>query len=123
MLPWLGFRRRSPLWIALIVWVGCAMAQWHLDELRRGLERFGWRMVAELPGDDVRVSGSWQLLRGNDPSVLTIDFDGLDGTGLHCLPMQESYACRIRGTDHVLYFGRRGTPTSAVRASVPTLTL
>jgi hypothetical protein len=92
------------------------MAQWHLDELRRRLERFGWRIIAELPGDGVRVSGSWQLERSGDPSVLTIDFDGLDGTGLRCLPTPESYACGIRGTEHVLYFGRRGTPSSVVRA-------
>jgi hypothetical protein len=92
------------------------MAQWHLDELKRSLERFGWRIVAELPGDGVRVSGSWQLQRGGDPSALTIDFDGLDKSGLSCLPMQESYGCQIRGTKHGLYFGRRGTPRSTVRA-------
>jgi hypothetical protein len=91
------------------------MAQWHLDELRRRLERFGWRIVAELPGDDVRISGSWRLERARDPSILIIDFEGLDGSGLRCLPMNESYGCRIRHTRHGLYFGRRGTRSSFVR--------
>src|SRR5262245_14569426 len=92
------------------------MAQWHLDELRRSLERLGWRIVAELPGDDYRVSGSWKLQRARDPLIVTIDFDGLGGDGRNCLPMNESYACRVRGTQHSLYFGRRGMPNSPTRA-------
>ena len=92
------------------------MAQWHLDDLRRTLERSGWRIVAELPGDDIRISGSWRLERSRDPSVIMIDFEGMDGTGLRCLPMNKSYACRIRGTQHTLYFGRRSRPKSRARA-------
>jgi hypothetical protein len=91
------------------------MAQWHLDELRKSLEQHGWRIVAELPGDGVRFSGAWQLQRGNDPSAPVIDFDGLDATGTNCLPMPESYGCRVRGTRHVLYFSRRGTPRAPAR--------
>jgi hypothetical protein len=93
------------------------MARWHLDELRRSLERRGWRVVAELPGDDTRISGSWKLERARDSAAgVIIDFEGLGGDGLHCLPMDESYACRARGTQHTLYFGRRGTPSSPARA-------
>ena len=35
------------------------MARWHLDELRSALERKGWRVVAQLPGDDYRVAATW----------------------------------------------------------------
>lgn len=89
------------------------MARWHLDELRDALERKGWRVVAELPGDDYRVSATWELQRSGDPRSLLIDFDGLDD--LNVLPLDESYACRVRGTDCSLYFGRRGETGSAKR--------
>jgi len=34
-------------------------ADWHLKELRASLEKRGWRVAAELPGDDRTISGSW----------------------------------------------------------------
>lgn len=89
------------------------MARWHLDELRSTLERKGWRVVNELPGDEYRISGTWELQRSSDPRSLFIDFDGLDD--LNTLPLDESYACRVRGTDHSLYFGRRGETGSTAR--------
>jgi hypothetical protein len=89
------------------------MAQWHLDELRTALERRGWRLGSELPGDDVRISGSWELVRSGAPSQIVIDFDGLDESRL--LPMAESYACTVRGTTHSLYFRRRGEGGSVQR--------
>ncbi len=90
------------------------MARWHLDELRNALERKGWRVVAELPGDDYRVSATWELRRSGDPRSLLIDFDGFDD--MNCLPLDESYACQARGTDHSLSFSRRGETGSAARA-------
>jgi hypothetical protein len=89
------------------------MAQWHLNDLRASFERYGWRVVAELPGDDYKISGSWELLRGGNVSVLIIDFEGIDD--MSTLPINEAYACRIRGSEHSLYFGRRGSSGSAAR--------
>jgi hypothetical protein len=90
------------------------MAQWHLDELRGALERRGWRVTAELPGDDYKISGTWELRRSGDPRVLLIDFDGLDD--MRVLPLHQSYACRTRSTEHSLYFRRRGESGSPPRA-------
>jgi hypothetical protein len=90
------------------------MAQWHLDELRGALERKGWRVVAEHPGDDYKVSGTWELHRSRDSRVVLIDFEGLDD--LHALPIDESYACSMRGSKHSLYFRRRGESGSSARA-------
>jgi hypothetical protein len=90
------------------------MADWHLIELRAALEKRGWRVAAELPGDDRRISASWDMKRVGDPRNLRIDFEGLDGNG-SVLPLSESYACGARGTPHSLYFGRRGERDSKVR--------
>jgi hypothetical protein len=80
------------------------VAEWHLEELRSALERRGWRIV-EHPGDDYRVSGSWELRRSGDAEARWIDFDGLDD--LQTLPMDRSFACRVRGSASVsLYFRR-----------------
>ena len=89
------------------------MARWHLDELRNALERNGWRVVAELAGDDYKVSATWELRRSGDPRSVLIDFNGLDD--LNVLPLDESYACRARDSDHSLYFSRRGETGSAAR--------
>ena len=89
------------------------MAQWHLEELRVALERRGWRLKSEVPGDDVRISGSWILTRSGSPSEIAIDFDGLDES--KCLPISESYACTVRGTRHSLYFRRRGEGSASQR--------
>ena len=83
------------------------MAQWHLDELRTALERRGWRVTIDLPGNDYDISASWLLERaGEEPAELQLDFDGLDD--LNTLPVTESCACSARGTNHTLYFRRRG---------------
>ena len=89
------------------------MADWHLKELRASLEMRGWRVAAELPGDDRKISGSWHMKRAGDTRDLILDFEGLDGQGV--LPMFESYACRARGTSHTLYFSRRGVGGSKAR--------
>lgn len=90
------------------------MATWHLTELRAALEKHGWLLVAELPGDDYAISGTWELQRSGDPRTLHLDFEGLDD--MRTLPLAESYACRVRGTGHSLYFRRRGTTGSKQRA-------
>ncbi|SRR5260370_617040 len=91
------------------------MAQWHLNELRASFERYGWRVVDELPGNRHGISGSWQLQRaGSNASVVIIDFEGLDDA--HTLPVHQAYACRIRGSEHSLYFRRHGTSGSTARA-------
>src|SRR5262245_1818900 len=90
------------------------MADWHFDELRHALGRHGWRVTAELPGNDRHISGTWELRRAGDARVLFIDFDGVDV--LRTLPMKESYACRARDTAHSLYFRRRGVSGSRPRA-------
>jgi hypothetical protein len=89
------------------------MAQWHLDELRAALERRGWRFAEELPGNDYDISASWRLVRSGTPPEVVIDFEGLDD--LNTLPISESYACRARGSDHSLYFGRRGETGTSTR--------
>lgn len=80
------------------------MAAWHLDSLREALERRGW-ICAELPGDDRRVSATWQLTRRGDDRVLHLDFEGLDEK--HVLPLSRSYGCSVRETGEKLYFRRR----------------
>jgi len=89
------------------------MAQWHLDELRAALEKRGWRVAAELPGDDYKISATWELKHGNDARTLLVDLDGLDEKKV--LPPTESYSCTLRGTQHSLYFRRRGTTEPTAR--------
>ena len=89
------------------------MAQWHLDQLREALERKGWRLQSELPGDDYRISGSWAMERSGSSGAMVIDFEGLED--MKTLPMAESYACSVRGTRHTLYFRRRGETGSTAR--------
>src|SRR5262245_34175153 len=89
------------------------MADWHLKELRAALERRGWRIAAELPGDDRYTSASWDMKRAGDQRRLMTDFDGTDAD--RTLPLSESFACRARGTSHSLYFGRRGARRSKAR--------
>jgi hypothetical protein len=98
------------------------MAEGHLRELREALSRKGWRVVAEYPGDDYRVSGSWEIQRSTRAAPILIDFSGLDD--MVCLPMPESYGCAIRGrTDLALYFGkgRRSRWESDLRVFVESL--
>jgi len=89
------------------------MADWHLKELRAALEKHGWQVVAELPGDDRTISASWDMKRAGDTQRLIIDFDGIDERRV--LLLSESYACRTRGGSQSLYFGRRGERGSKAR--------
>jgi hypothetical protein len=60
-----------------------------------GLEARGWRIVAELSGDDYRVSATWEIERSTQRPSVFIDFDRLDD--LITLPLEQSYGCCIRG--------------------------
>ena len=81
------------------------MAEQHLRELRDALSRRGWRILGERPGDDYRVSGSWEIQRSTRVPPVLIDFNGLDD--MACLPMQECYGCAIRGHQAPgLYFSK-----------------
>src|SRR3954447_9122408 len=81
----------------------------HLQALEEALLRKGWRVIAVHPGDDYRISATWEIQRGSRQPSQFIDFDGLDD--VVCLPLEESYGCHIRGrsaTNEVasLYFRR-----------------
>jgi hypothetical protein len=82
------------------------MGLWHLEDLRNGLQAKGWRILAEHPGDECRISGTWEIQRSTCRPTLFIDFEGLDD--LNCLPMPQSYGCTLRGHEGVgLYFYRQ----------------
>ncbi len=81
------------------------MSQWHLDELQKALTQRGWRVVIRHPGDNHKISGSWEIQRSTKSSTLFIDFEGFDD--MQCRPLSESYACRIRGHPAMsIYFGK-----------------
>jgi hypothetical protein len=83
------------------------MADWHLQEIRNALAARGWRIVMEHPGDDYRISASWEIERSTKKPSLFIDFEGLDD--LITLPLEQSYGCNVRGVDSPgLYFSRKG---------------
>src|SRR5687768_16353300 len=89
------------------------MADWHLSELRVALEHRGWRVVEEQPGDDYRIAASWVLERSGQDSNVILDFDGLDD--LQVLPLDQAYACHLRGSNAVaLYFRRKGSSKRSI---------
>jgi len=69
--------------------------------------------MAEHPGDDYRVSATWEISRSTKEPTIFIDFQGLDD--MVTLPLEKSYGCRIRGKDWPpgLYFGGKGERNSA----------
>lgn len=82
------------------------MSASHLRALEKALACRGWRVAAVHPGDDYRVSGSWELHRSGTAPIL-IDFDGMGPDLDRCLPFEESYGCQVRGRVSVsLYFRR-----------------
>jgi hypothetical protein len=84
------------------------MAQWHLDELRKALDRKGWSVLAELDGNNYEISGSWEIQRSTSTPALHIDFEGLGD--LKTLPMPQAYSCRLRENTKVgLYFSKQKT--------------
>lgn len=77
----------------------------HLQALEDALTRRGWR-ISVRPGDDSRISATWELRRGRGESLL-LDFDGMGPDGRECLPLEQSYGCQVRGHPTLeLYFRR-----------------
>ena len=63
-------------------------------------------MIAEHPGNDYSISGTWELQRNTRKPHLFIDFAGLDD--MDCLPMAQSYSCRLRESNGIsLYFRKQ----------------
>lgn len=90
------------------------MAEWHLEELRDALEKKGWRIIAELPGDDYAISAVWEIQRSARRPSLFIEFNGKDD--MVTLPVERSYGCQLRGRESIqLYFGKRGDALSQRR--------
>src|SRR5829696_5415148 len=90
------------------------MAEWHLDELRAALERLGWRLVAEHPGDNYRISASWEIERSCKNAL--VDFNGLDD--INTLPAEKAYGCHVREIPRLeLYFASRGEKGSSKRSN------
>ncbi len=90
------------------------MADWHLEEIRNELEKFGWRFVAELPGDDYRISATWEFSRDKTEPNIIIDFDGLDD--MNTFRLERSYGCSVRDRRTTsLYFSKKGEGNSPTR--------
>jgi len=83
------------------------MSEKHLKDLRTALERKGWSILTEHPGNDYDTSGSWEIRRSLQKTSLYIDFSGLDD--LKTLPLARSYGCHLRSHKETgLYFRRPG---------------
>jgi hypothetical protein len=68
------------------------LAEWHLKELDGTLAAYGWKVVANLPGDDHRVSATWAIERGS--ARFFLDFQGFDE--IERLPVERAYGVRVR---------------------------
>ena len=73
------------------------MSKNHLLALEEALASKGWRVVAVLPGDDYRISATWQVERGGGQSRLFIDFDGLEPGGITACRWKRVMAARSAG--------------------------
>jgi hypothetical protein len=83
------------------------MSKPHLRALEDALARKGWRIVVVHPGDDYRISATWEIQRSSSQPSLLIDFHGMGPDGDYCLPLEESYGCQVRRRESVsLYFRR-----------------
>jgi hypothetical protein len=83
------------------------MSKNHLLALEEALASKDWRAVAVLPGNDYRISATWQIERGSGQSRLFIDFDGLERGGDYGLPLEKSYGCQVRGREAIALYFRR----------------
>jgi hypothetical protein len=81
------------------------MSKPHLRALQDALVHKGWRIVAVHPGDDYRISGTWEIQRRSSQPGLLLDFQGMGPDGDYCLPLEKSYGCQVRGRPGAsLYF-------------------
>ena len=84
------------------------MSAFHLDELKKALEKHHWVVVAESEGDDYKISSFWHVERPDGSQGFKLAFDGLHESGV--LPVEKSYACHIeRNPEISLYFSKPGT--------------
>jgi hypothetical protein len=83
------------------------MSKPHLRALENELVRKGWQIVAVHPGDDYRISATWEIRRGSTRPSVFIDFHGMEPGGDYCLPLEESYGCDVRGRPGVSLHFRR----------------
>lgn len=87
------------------------MADWHLEDIRHALERSGWKIVAEEPGDGDRIAPAWEIVRSTKDRGFSVYFDGQGD--LKLLPLMQCYGCHIQGyTDVGLYFSKKGSKGS-----------
>ena len=82
------------------------MSKPHLKALKEALARRGWWVVTVHPGDNYRISETWEIQRSGQLSLL-IDFDGMDAEGDRCLPIEQSYGCQVRGHAAIALYFRR----------------
>jgi len=79
----------------------------HLNDLYAGLAAAGWTIVAQHPGDDYKISGSWEVQRSTRYPPVFIDFEGFDD--MICRPIEEAYGCHLRNEQKIgVYFGKMG---------------
>jgi len=91
------------------------MAHWHLREVKLAIEKLGWRVVSELPGDHYSIAQVWKIQRSPKEPTFFIEIGAMDGDG-NLTPLDQAYECAVR--DHpkiALYFGKRGLPQSKSR--------
>ncbi len=83
------------------------MSNIHLNDIRKCLEKAHWRVAQELDGDGYRISGVWVVERPDGTDRFHLDFQGIDD--MRTLPIEESYACKVREAPDVsCYFSRQG---------------
>lgn len=81
------------------------MSEFHLNDLKKELEKSHWVVVSELEGNDYDISGVWLLSRPDGTNQLHLEFEGLDD--METLPLNKSYGCRIKeNPDIKLYLSR-----------------
>jgi hypothetical protein len=84
---------------------GLVVSKPHLLALEEALARKGWRVIAIHPGNNYDISATWEILRSTSAASVLIDFEGIDDEGV-LLPLEDCYACQVRGRRAGLYFRR-----------------
>lgn len=77
----------------------------HLKQLKNKLTHHNWNIISETGGNDYDVSALWVVARPDGSNQFHIEFLGLDD--LETLPIEKSYACRIKERPEVsAYFSK-----------------
>lgn len=81
------------------------MSGFHLNDLKKELEKNHWAVVSELEGNDYEISGVWVISRLNGKNQMHLEFEGLND--METLPVVKSYGCRIKENPNIkLYLSR-----------------